>query len=263
MDLLSYPIKYLYITGLDFYQTKYYSEYRRITKVQLNQTRDNTIHKNKPQMDYLRTMSLFDSRIILDDFLDKLLYQEYYKTVQVFHNLRVPVFQFGNVYLQKYFELNKCYYTMSTRDRLAEYNQVKTEEDIPLMIFTHHPFFNKKDNEYCLLITRKSSDVEYRNQVYSSGNKQKKYIANFYYKEVQDKPSIYLSKGFVDAVKQHFQKIEIKNCNIYLLLLWGLLLHSPERHFFSKEEILSEWGLTVPEKKFIFFLEKKKMLHLI
>ena len=32
MDLLSYPIKFLYITGLDFYQTKYYSEYRKITK---------------------------------------------------------------------------------------------------------------------------------------------------------------------------------------------------------------------------------------
>jgi hypothetical protein len=264
MDLLSYPIKYLYITGLDFYQTKYYSEYRRITKVQLSHTRDNTIHKNKPQMDYLRTISLFDSRIILDDFLDKLLYQEYYKTVQAFRKLRIPIFQFGNVYLQKYFELNKFYYAMSTRDHLAKYSQVKKEEMVPLMIFTHHPHFHKKENEYCILITRNSHDVEYRNQIYSSKEKQKKYIANFYYKEIsQDKPSIYLSKSFIDAVKQYFQKIEIKNCNIYLLLMWALVLHSEERHFFCKEEIMSEWGLTVPEKKFIFFLEKKKILHLI
>jgi len=265
MDLLSYPIKYLYITGLDFYQTKYYSEYRRITKVQLNSTRDNGIHKNKPQIEYLKTISLFDSRIIVDDFLDKLLYNNYYKIVNVFKKSNIAVFHFGNPFLEKYFQLNTCYYTMTLKDRVCDYSCLNMEKNIPLMVFTHNIFFNKRDDEYCLLITKNSKELDYRNHLYQSSEsvKHKKYIANFYYKDNIDKPSIYLSNGFIDHVKQHFQKIEILNCNIYLLLLWGLLLHGGNKHFFSKEEIFNHWGLTIAEKKFVFFLEKKKILNLV
>ena len=83
-DLLNYPIKYLYITGVDFYLTKYYEEYRKIRKNNLKNIQNNTIHKNGPQIEYLKNLSLTDSRIILDNFLDVHLYKYYYEVIQKF-----------------------------------------------------------------------------------------------------------------------------------------------------------------------------------
>ena len=77
-DLLSYPIKYLYITGLDFFHSKYYKEYKNISKTELKYSRNSPIHHAEPQLNYLRNISLFDNRIILDSFLDSLLYNSYY-----------------------------------------------------------------------------------------------------------------------------------------------------------------------------------------
>ena len=66
-DMLKFPIKLLYITGIDFYNTPYYSQYRRIKKSKLNYLRNNSIHSAYPQMEYLLYKSLTDNRIILDN----------------------------------------------------------------------------------------------------------------------------------------------------------------------------------------------------
>ena len=79
MDLLTFDIKALYITGIDFYNTPYYSQYRRIKRNKLSSLRDNSIHSAYPQMEYLLYKSLIDKRIILDKTLEKLLYNQYFK----------------------------------------------------------------------------------------------------------------------------------------------------------------------------------------
>ena len=78
MDILSYPIKLLYITGIDFYNTPYYSQYRRIRKSDLKHLKSNNIHNAYPQMEYLLFKSLNDNRIVLDNTLQNLLYKNYY-----------------------------------------------------------------------------------------------------------------------------------------------------------------------------------------
>ena len=79
MDILQFDVKALYITGIDFYNTPYYSQYRRIKKTKLNSLRENSIHSAFPQMEYLLYKSLIDKRVILDKTLEKLLLNQYFK----------------------------------------------------------------------------------------------------------------------------------------------------------------------------------------
>jgi hypothetical protein len=79
MDLLCFNIKALYITGIDFYNTPYYTQYRRIRRSYLNNLRENNVHLAYPQMEYLLFKSLTDNRVVLDNTLEKLLYNQYIK----------------------------------------------------------------------------------------------------------------------------------------------------------------------------------------
>ena len=91
MDILNFPIKLLYITGIDFYNTPYYSQYRRIKKSQLYHLRDNQIHSAYPQMEYLLYKSLVDTRIILDTTLEKLLYNNYIKLYNKLQKININI----------------------------------------------------------------------------------------------------------------------------------------------------------------------------
>jgi hypothetical protein len=77
VDLLKFNIKKLYITGLDFYATAYYSEYRKLDKSETKQKRHNNIHDAKPQIDLLRSLVLNDPRIEPDSVLDDILFHHY------------------------------------------------------------------------------------------------------------------------------------------------------------------------------------------
>ena len=98
-DILNFPIKMLYITGIDFYNTPYYNQYRRIKKSQLKTLRHNNIHSAFPQMEYLLYKSLTDNRVVLDDTLEKLLYNNYIKIYKYLINININVIfnkQFNN-----------------------------------------------------------------------------------------------------------------------------------------------------------------------
>ena len=147
MDLLSYPIKYLYITGLDFYQTKYYSEYRRSTKDSLRHTKNSPIHQAKPQLDYLKNISLFDNRIILDNYLENLLFHDYYKVIK---NLKAfnqdEIFNYGDMYFKKYFEMK-----ISETTFTKEYkNPITDSSKQSFIVITDNKYFMKNSNDYCL-----------------------------------------------------------------------------------------------------------------
>lgn len=253
MDLLSYPIKYLYITGLDFYQTKYYDEYRRISKGTLKYNKNSPIHQCKPQLDYLKHISFFDNRIVLDGFLDKLLYHDYYRVVKnLFSFDKEEIFKYGDLYFQKYFEMkiSTCTYTKN-------YANSNINNEQTFLIFTDNKFFNKKSNEYCMLITNEKLMLNQLNNNLNS----KKFIGNFYYTENKSSPSsIYLNSKFINHIKSSLNRIKIYNCNINLVILLSILLYLPDKHFFSHNEIFNNWKLTLEEKKFVIFLIKKKIL---
>ena len=76
MDLLKTDLKYLYITGINFYKTMYYKEYRNTSNNDI-QGGNSQIHNQEPQIKLLRYLSLIDDRIILDKDLNFILYKEY------------------------------------------------------------------------------------------------------------------------------------------------------------------------------------------
>ena len=257
MDLLSYPIKYLYITGLDFYQTKYYSEYRRISKEGLKYNKNSNIHKAKPQLDYLQNVALVDSRVILDSFLDRLLFHDYYKVLK---NLKLfdikNIFNFGDTFFEKYFEM-KCSYCTYTK---MQYNINKNTFDYPYLIITDNKNYYKKENEYCLFLTNEKHTLNFLNNNLES----KKYIGNFFYtKNNYNSPSIFITDKFLMHLKSTLTRISINNCNINLAILLSIILYLPDKHYFSYSEILNTWKITTHEKKFVLFLIKKNILNVI
>lgn len=258
VEMLSYPIKYLYISGLDFYYTKYYQSYRRISKQQQKNNQNNYIHKSKPQINLLRHLSLFDDRIILDTFLDQLLYKKYYETIERLLKINSNrVFSFDNPQLQQFFQMNICNITYSL------YSNHTPTNDKPSLIITNNKLIPKKNNTYLLFVC---NDITHINNL-NKNLEEKKYIGNFFYKKHTNKNiknqsyiSIYLNSYFIQSVKNILRAIHIYNVNIHLLMLISLMIYSKENHYFDLKEVDEHWGLSVDEKKFFLFLKKKNII---
>jgi len=77
LDLLKFDINKLFITGLDFYATSYYSEYRKMDKNEVRNKRKNNIHDAGPQIELLRNLVLNDTRIVPDSVLETILFSPY------------------------------------------------------------------------------------------------------------------------------------------------------------------------------------------
>ena len=96
MDILSYPIKLLYITGIDFLQYTILFTIQKNKKSDLKHLKSNNIHNAYPQMEYLLFKSLNDNRIVLDNTLQNLLYNNYYRLHK--HILKLNKYQiFSNI----------------------------------------------------------------------------------------------------------------------------------------------------------------------
>ena len=252
-DLLNYPIKYLYITGVDFYLTKYYEEYRKIRKNNLKNIQNNTIHKNGPQIEYLKNLSLTDSRIILDNFLDVHLYKYYYEVIQKFKKYKQPIFQFDDNTLEKLFQIGIFQFTYTTMKEIHSANY-QNEYNI---ILTSHTKFEKKENEYVILLSNKQEQVPFLNRESNI----KKYIGNFYYHNKNCQASIYIHPSYLQFLKNTLRKINIHNCNVHFVVLLCIIFHAPKNHYFNFQEIRSYWKLNNEELKFLLFLKKKDLIH--
>ena len=254
-DLLSYPIKYLYISGLDFYHSKYYKEYREMTKGQQKYSRDSQIHQAKPQLNYLKNISLFDNRIILDSFLDTLLYSNYYNFYKELKKLEDNIFNYGDTMINKLFSIKKfnCSFTKNT--------SLLFTDTIPTIIFTNNYYFNNKDNEYLLFITNNKDEMN----ILNNNMDKKRFIGNFYYVEHRSKelPSIFFDRNYLNSIKNILKHVNIINCNTYLLLILSIMLYFPTHHYFSYKEVMENLGLNIEEKKLVLFLHKKNKLKLI
>jgi hypothetical protein len=261
MDLLSYPIKYLYISGLDFYQTKYYSEYRYATKESLKYTKNSTIHQAKPQLDYLKHISLLDNRVILDGFLDNLLYHDYYKIANLFKSYQIDqIFNFSDKFFQQYFEMKMSNVTFTRTNSNINNDNNNQQNSKTYLIFTDNKSFKNKVNEYCVFIGNNKDDL----YILNAHLERKKFIGNFFYNEHKNNPaSIFFNPRFLNSLKNILSKVGIKNCNVNLAVILAIMRYLPENHFFSYNEIINMWALDNNEKKLVLFLAKKNILKLI
>jgi hypothetical protein len=76
-DILNFNFKELYITGISFFKKNYYKQYRNLSKIELLNTANNSIHTQKPQKLFLRSLYLNDERIKIDNLLKGILYEDF------------------------------------------------------------------------------------------------------------------------------------------------------------------------------------------
>ena len=253
LDLLNYPIKYLYISGLDFYMTSYYSSYRRIKKSRLSNIRNNTIHNNKPQIQYLKDIYVMDERIILDNFLDVNLFSDYYKVLKELLNYENKIFNFDDQYLDNFFDLDNYALTYTILNQ-----NFKNNNNNPYIIITCNENFNKQNNEYLLFLTNNNEKIQYLNK----GLSHKKYIGNFYFnKGKYNFTSMYIDSYFLNFLKKILRRINILNCNIHMVIFFSILAFKKDKHIFNLDEMLNNWRIDKNEKKFLLFLKKKKLFN--
>ena len=74
LDLLSCPIKELYITGITFFRGGYMKEYKNFNEEQaLSYLKKDGHHRQEPQIEYMKKNLLQDKRVSVDSFLSKIL----------------------------------------------------------------------------------------------------------------------------------------------------------------------------------------------
>ena len=108
MDLVTFPIKELYITGIDCYINKYYNEYRKISNNKLYNLRDNHIHNNYTQLMFIKKLACINKKIKLDDFLKKYFFE---KESKIYNNINLKPFILNNYDLNKLTKNKYIYYT--------------------------------------------------------------------------------------------------------------------------------------------------------
>ncbi len=73
-DILQYPIKELYITGITFYTTEFYKGYSWISSFRERKNFNDKRHNQESQKIYLKSLIDNDDRIKIDDELHNILY---------------------------------------------------------------------------------------------------------------------------------------------------------------------------------------------
>ncbi len=254
MDLLCYPIKYLYITGLDFYYSRYYGQYREISKGQLKHTRNSNIHNAKPQLAYLKHISLLDDRIILDSFLNKIVFEDYERVLRNMKAIKPDnIFGFQNEQMRQYFQMKLCKATFSIQPN------INLKLDKSLFIFTNLKNFHASENQYVLYITQHQLDVK---KIHESGFKS--YVGNFFYtnQKLKETPSVFLTSKFIIDIKNILLRLNMSNPSLLFILFLAIIIYFPDDHIFIEADT-NHWITNIEEKKLFKFLSKKKIINMI
>lgn len=247
MDLLTFDIKALYITGIDFYNTPYYSQYRRIKRNKLSSLRDNSIHSAYPQMEYLLYKSLIDKRIILDKTLEKLLYNQYFKFS---NNLRaidsLSIINTNNYLFTNY--INDLF-------KNNNFNVLIIGKDFQANLYSNFDIYFDFTNNAYNLNTNKLITCDINN-----GN----VLANILFKKLNNK-TILISNNVRRILRFLLKFLDIKQCSkkifyiIYIIIIFKTNICITGFNFhkeLSKKQKYKELLL-------IKFLEKYKFIKII
>lgn len=72
LDLLSYPVKELYVYGFTWYKDGWRDSYKTNGVIE-NEIRNNPIHSQTPQMNIIKELALQDKRLYIDDTMKQIL----------------------------------------------------------------------------------------------------------------------------------------------------------------------------------------------
>ena len=255
VDLLKFNIKKLFITGLDFYATAYYAEYRHMDKNETRKKRQNSIHNAKPQIDLLRNLVLNDSRIEPDKVLDMILFRPFRNILK---NISSK-FNSGNVMVChstgkshiKSFIFNWMTQTLTVEkpkiyflgDDISHntWNSIMQNKSIHDLVICHltNPFLfdtsvegginilidnDKSDN---ILMTGKKIKRDIGAVINIYQQKGKKYVEKWIERGVDNSNIIRFNTAYNRDMNQNLRRVEINNCsiNLYLILCWSIFLN--------------------------------------
>jgi hypothetical protein len=255
MDILSFDVKALYITGIDFYNTPYYSQYRDVSKRRLSGLRSNGIHNAYSQMEYLLYKSLTDKRVILDEKLEKLLYNNYFS----FYNKLIKINRESTLFKQtstivsqkfiKYlFSFNHKFAVILPNIVYTNFEKYKLNDYDIVFVFKDYNIVNQVDDEKIILVGNKkfnSNRINIRTDHYNRGN------------------IIHYSKLFIKHVNRLLKILDIKQLNMKTLFLMSLLLFSQKIDIIGYRENYATNRASYKEIMLINFFRKKDRFNMI
>jgi hypothetical protein len=156
VDILSYNITELYLTGFTFFMDGYYSNYQIVNDNKLLSHTFSGIHNQYLQKEFLKKLVLTDSRIKIDSVLHKILFDDYIQFVdRIFQRDNNSIFSYNRCDFNVFFNINevneneaKIYINGNIRDKY-DYNNNPDKYDI---------IINIKDTEITIIqpLTNKS-----------------------------------------------------------------------------------------------------------
>ena len=245
MDILNFNIKALYITGIDFYNTPYYSQYRRVNKKRLLGLRENSIHLAYPQMEFLLYKSLMDTRVLLDNTLEKLLYNQYIKFSNMINNVDIyRILQTNNNEFLNFFNFQPKILIIG-KDIQINFNQ--NNYDL-IFDFTKN-FYNIDTNKLILFNNNNQEVITNINVNNKFGKNEKIILLNFF------------TKKFLKSI---FNLVDIKTCSqkMYFICFVLILFKKIDITGFNFNKELNK-KQKYKELLLIQFLKKYKYVNLI
>lgn len=257
VDLLKFNINSLFITGLDFYATSYYSEYRVMDSEETKKKQKNNIHDAKPQINLLRVLALTDSRIILDKVLDTILFRQYRTFIkqveqQKFKNIFTPLKNSSNKKLVSLMNINSIekphLYFLSNN-----YNGIIKDKNTCDIVITNidYPYSN---NANIMINTLKTAPPkELKTDV----------VINIHPFKVDLGEEEYEMVNFNSEYNRYMNKalsnlgIDACSINFYIIIFLTIFMNKYVIHILGFEQLLSKRE----ENLFFRFLVKNKNIY--
>jgi len=252
LDLLNYPIKELYITGIDCYLNSYYKEYRKISNGQLSNLRNNDIHFNSPQLDFIKNLTLYDKRIKLDHFLEKYFFSNdlrFYSKINILNHIYK---------LDK--KIEKCEKQLYTKRHIIYTVKPIYNEDYFIIkdSINYSNMSDYVDMYVNMNNTDNMSDIKINNKI--------KYVLDFtknikhikLIKKNTDIKSIYIINKDIENYFIKNRLIHIMSYRCLIIIILTKLFHSK---IFIDTTLMNDF--TDSEKSFILYLQYVKKVSLI
>ena len=256
IDLLSFPIKELYITGVDCYLNKYYKEYRNVSSQGLNSLRNNHIHNNVPQLAFIKQLAINDNRVKLDNFLEDYFFK---KESAIYRNISVRnyIFNVNDKSLKK--TINYINNLTSNKFILYSFKNVLRDD-----IFLINNSLNySKLNEYSDVYINMNNNSPDKNIKINNGIKviidfnKKLNILNSIQKYTDIKDIIRIDLKLVQYIidSRIFKKFNIIFINILILV------NIFKKCVYIDKKLLNDLG--EPEKNIIYYLQYLNEIKII
>lgn len=218
LDILTYPIKKLLICGIDFYQ------------LPSSNPRKKMIYDYKPQLNYIKIISLNDNRIVHDNVLHTILYNNYdlfINEIKLYVNgdkkrKKRNVLKSNDENIIKLLNIDDVYLSFSNKlQYISSLSSTHT-----LLIITSETNIISLPKKYYISLSN--------NNEYNKLNISRNYLCNIHI----NNSKINIEHDFIDIInKCAIQYLDIYKWSIQFLIYIIILFVFPTRHYLIKKEI--------------------------